>query len=189
MSGLDREKWDDRYRRGDHLGDAPSPFLRSLAARLPRQGRALDLAGGAGRNAIWLAEHGLTVTVVDISAVGLELARTRAAARGLEVATVCRDLERDEPPAGPWDVIVSICYLNRALVPRLDRLLAPGGLLVYLQPTARNLERHARPPAGFLLAEGELGPLLPPSLEVVTLTEGWTEDGYHEARALARKPA
>ena len=65
-------------------------------------------------------------------------------------------------------------------------LLAPRGCLVVEHPTVRNLERHARPPAAFLLDEGEL-PMLVDGLEIVTYEEGWTGTGRHEARLLARR--
>jgi SAM-dependent methyltransferase len=186
VSAEDRSKWDARYREGGRPGE-PSPYLRSLDAALPRTGRALDVAGGDGRNALWLARRGLAVTIADVSAVGLERARARAEADGLTIETVCVDLETEPLPPGPWDLVVCILYLQRSLFPVFASVLAPGGLLAFLQPTARNLERHPKPPRAFLLGDGEIATLLPADLEVVSLTEGWTEDGHHEARLLARR--
>ena len=155
---------------------------------MPVEGRALDLAGGAGRHAVWLAERGLYVTLTDISDVAIAKARQRAERAGVEITAEERDLEAAGPPSGEWDVVVIIHYLDRDLLSRCDELLAPGGLLVFAQPTERNLERFERPGRRFLLEEGELAGLLPPSLEVVRLDEGWLEDGRHEARVVARRP-
>ena len=186
MSAEDRAKWDARYREARPCTAEPSPFLRSLEEVLPRKGRALDVAGGDGRNALWLARRGLAVTVADVSGVGLERARDRASAEGLALDTVCVDLESEPLPAGPWDLVVSILYLQRSLFAAFAEVLAPSGLLVFLQPTVTNLERHPKPPRPFLLENGELARLVQ-GLEVVSLTEGWTEDGHHEARLLARR--
>jgi 2-polyprenyl-3-methyl-5-hydroxy-6-metoxy-1,4-benzoquinol methylase len=81
----DREKWDLRYGSGERPHDGPpSQFLRRWLPYLPR-GRALDVATGLGRNAMLLAEAGHRVDAVDISPVGLQVAKTRAARRRLRV--------------------------------------------------------------------------------------------------------
>jgi hypothetical protein len=184
----DAERWDRRYtERGAGVGE-PGPFLVEVAEQLPTQGVALDLAGGSGRNALWLARRGLRVTLCDVSRVALELAAQEAAATGLELVTAQRDLETEPPPEGPWDLIVVHDYLQRDLFPRFPYLLAPAGVLVYVQPTVRNLERHPHPSARFLLEEGELGRLAE-GLEILRLDEGWTSSGRHEARLLARAGA
>jgi tellurite methyltransferase len=185
MSDADRAKWDERYRSKGPESSEPLSFLTSLV--LPAPGRALDVAGGAGRNALWLARRGWAVTIVDVSAEGLGLAR--AAAGDLPLELVCADLERDPLPPGPFDLIVSSYFLRRELFAAFSAVLAPGGLLVYVQPTRSNLQRHARPPAGFLLEDGEL-PSLVRGLEIVRYEEGWFGEGdeaRHEARLIARK--
>jgi SAM-dependent methyltransferase len=197
MSEADREKWDARYRERGPESRVPSPFLTSLADTLPRRGRALDVAGGAGRHALWLAAHGLDVTLVDISQAGLEIARADAAAAGQTLTLVRADLERDPLPPGPFDVVVSCYFLRRELFPAFPGVLAPGGLLVFVQPTMANLQRHARPPAPFLLEDGEL-PRLLRGLEIIRYDEGWfgeagekpgqdPHEARHEARLLARR--
>lgn len=170
------------------MSEAPSSFLVSLADRLPHAGRALDLASGAGRNGLWLAERGLDVTLVDISALALEEASRRAQARRLSITTLERDLADDGLPEGPWDVIVSVLYLERSLFAQLPDVLAPGGVFVMLQPTVTNLERHPKPPRAFLLEPGELERLVSPHLTITHLEEIWSDDGFHEARLLATKP-
>ena len=183
-----RERWNQRYREGAGAAE-PSSFLTGAAAEfLPSSGKALDLAGGAGRHALWLARRGLAVTLCDVAEEGLKIAEGRAAAQGLELATLARDVEADGAPAGPWDVVLSFHYLWRPLFAELPRLLRPGGVVVYCQPTMRNLEKNPRPSARFLLEDGELAGLVPPELEVLSLEEGWHGD-RHEARLVARRPS
>lgn len=190
MSAADRTKWDEKYRAGGHLFGDPDPFLLAVADALPTRGRALDVAGGSGRHAVWLAQRGLEVTLADVSRVGLSIAQERAAAEGLSVATRCLDLESaalaDELP-GPWDLIVEFYYLQRDLFPVFPQLLSPGGLLVFAQPTRTNLDRNPRPGPDYVLEDGELAGLVE-GLEVLRLEEGWSAAGRHEARLLARKP-
>jgi SAM-dependent methyltransferase len=186
VPAADREKWDARYREEGPEATEPSPFLTSLT-EIPPRGRALDVAGGAGRHAIWLARRGLAVTIVDVSPVGLDLARAAAAAAGVRIETRVLDLEEEGLPPGPWDVIACFYFLSRPLFAELPGALAPGGLLVCALATRSNLERHPRPGPRFLLEDGEL-PGLARGLEIVRYDEGWFE-GRHEARLVARRPA
>ena len=186
MPENDRTKWNARYSE-EEIPRAPSSFLTGLDALLPRRGRALDVAGGAGRNALWLARRGLTVTLADVSDVALEAASRAAADEGLSLATLRVDLEETPLPAGPWDLVVCTYFLHRPLFAAFPAALAPGGWLVFAHATRRNLERHARPGPAFVLEEGELATLVR-GLRVVQLAEGWFEEGRHEARLVARKP-
>jgi 2-polyprenyl-3-methyl-5-hydroxy-6-metoxy-1,4-benzoquinol methylase len=187
MSAEDRERWEVRYRAGDHSPREPSRLLTDLDLLLPRQGRALDVAGGAGRHAVWLAQRGLSVTLCDISPTALALAHSAATAAGVSIDTIELDLEHDPLPRGPWDLILSFHYLDRRLFDEAAERLTAAGVLVFVQPTTRNLERHARPGARFLLDEGELLTLAG-NLNVVRYREGWLDEGRHEALLVARGP-
>lgn len=187
MSAEDLAKWNQRYANGEAPTE-PSLLLLEMADMLPRTGRALDLAGGGGRHALWLARRGLDVTLADISPAALEIANRRAAAAGVAIQTVAIDLETEPFPPGPWDLIVSFHFLLRPLLAKIPSALAPGGLLLMVQPTLTNLQRHAKPPADFLLRDGEL-PSLATSLDVVRYEEGWLSEGRHDALLLARRPA
>ena len=187
MSAEDRQRWDDRYQHTEDAPTEPSLLLTQLDDMLPRQGTALDLAGGAGRHAIWLAQRGLDVTLADISPVGLDLARRRGKEAGVEVKTECIDFEHEPIPRGPWDLIVSFFFLQRSLFTEFSQALRPGGLLVFVQPTRSNLERHSRPPERFLLDDGEL-PRLLDGLEVIHYEEGWLAEERHDAFLVARAP-
>jgi tellurite methyltransferase len=186
MSLDDQIRWDKAYRERGAGSQNPSPFLVVMEAMLPRFGRALDIAGGAGANAVWLARRGLEVTVADISAVGLALAERNAELEGLRVKTLKNDLEQDPFPPGPWDLILCVRFLWRPLFAVIPGDLAPGGVLVVVHPTRSNLLRHERPGLRHLLEDGEL-PGLVPDLEIVSYDEGWTQEGHHEARLVAKR--
>lgn len=128
--------WDVRYAEAElAYGDAPNDFLAAQAGRLPGSGRALALAEGQGRNAVWLATRGLEVTAVDQSAVGLARAEALAATRGVALHTLVADLAHHDLGTGCWDVIVSIWAhmppaVRRPLHRAVVAALRPGGLFV-----------------------------------------------------------
>ena len=167
------ERWNRRYRArsersasdkesplADHsdLRD-PHPFLPAQADLLPATGRALDIACGLGRNSIWLAGRGFDVTAVDGSSVACEHLDAVAAARSLPIELICRDLERDELPAGPYDAIVNTLYLQRSLAPRIEEILAAGGLLLFATYLEAGVAGRAAPSFG--LKPNELATLFP----------------------------
>jgi len=185
MAEADRLKWNDRYRARATQNEQPDGLLIALDDLLPRQGRAIDVAGGAGRNALLLVRRGLDVTLADISDAALKIANEQAVAAGLTLRTVAVDLEAEPFPAGPWDLILCVDYLWRPLFGEFPRVLAPGGLLVVRHPTVSNLQRHDRPGPQYLLEDREL-PDLVPDLEILRYEEGWQE-GRHDARLFARR--
>src|SRR3954462_14506830 len=131
MSQADRDKWNTRYREGtSYARKEPSPYLVSLEDLLPRRGRALDMAGGAGRNALWLARRGLDVSLADISGAAREIARGGADREGLPLRTLAIALEAGRLPPGPWDLILCVDFLWRPLFEALPVELAPCGMLV-----------------------------------------------------------
>jgi tellurite methyltransferase len=192
MSAEDRAKWNTKYADRNFAPRNPSPVLLELADYLPSQGRALDIAGGAGRHSLWLAQRGLDVTLADISPVGLKLANERAATANLKLTTLEVDLAEQGPPPGPWDIIVSICYLWKPMPKLIASLLAPRGVFIMIQPTTVNLTRHEKPPRDFLLMPGELGAAFERedcalgSLELVEYSEGWRADDLHDAVLVVR---
>ena len=144
--------WDERYATDEYLyGTEANAFLTSVIDRIP-PGRVLCLAEGEGRNAVWLAEQGRSVTAVDASPVGLAKARQLAAARGAHIDAVVADLADYPIPADHWDAIVSIfCHIRPDL--RLDlhrrsvRGLRPGGVFVLEAYTPAQLRyRTGGPP-------------------------------------------
>jgi SAM-dependent methyltransferase len=159
VSNPERDKWDERYRAGAYEERPhPTALLADWLPRLPR-GAALDVACGAGRNAVFLAANGYAVTAVDISAVGIERGRRRANEQQLAVDWLCADL--DEPgvpalPAARYDLIVWIRYIQRALMPHLISRLAPGGVLLCEQHLATSAAVAGPSNPSFRLQPGEL---------------------------------
>ena len=97
---------------------------------LPR-GKAIDLATGEGRNAVFLAQHGLQVDAVDISEVGLEKARKLAKETGVRIRTILADLDIYPIPREHYDLIANFYFLDRNLIPKIRRGLKKGGRVIF----------------------------------------------------------
>jgi len=140
------QHWDERY-SGDELvwTSTPNQFLVAEAVGLPA-GRAVDLACGEGRNSIWLAEQGWTVTGVDFSPVGLAKAKRFAELWDVEVTWVESGIEAWDPPPDGFDLVVML-YLQLPQPTRSAALataasaVAPGGTLLVVAHDADNLAR------------------------------------------------
>jgi len=140
MNTRPEDTWNRRYAAaGFYYGTAPNDFLREVEPTLPRQGHVLCLGEGEGRNAVFLAQCGHTVSAMDQSAVGLEKAQRLAAEQGVRIATHVADLENFDlasaAPSGGWDAIVSIwCHMPAGIRPALHQrivaALKPGGVFV-----------------------------------------------------------
>jgi len=115
-------------------------------------GRALDLACGAGRHALYLAGLGWDVEAVDSSPTAMRLLRGRAAAAGLRIDTRIADLETGAfaiEPAG-YDLICDFFYLQRDLFPQIRGGVRPGGIV------AAEIHLRDEQPHRFVLEPGEL---------------------------------
>lgn len=149
--------WDERYRRGEHATEEPHRLLARAVEHL-RPGRALDVASGAGRHALFLAARGWQVVAMDSSAVGVELTRERARRRGVEVEAHVANLERGgfrvEPDA--YDLVCVFYYLQRDLFPHLRAGLRPGGTFVAAIHTDAGSPGAKPTNPAFLLRPGEL---------------------------------
>ncbi len=145
-SNLDREDWDKRYRDSAFVWSVdPNQFVVAETANL-EPGRALDLAAGEGRNAIWLAEQGWKVTAVDFSDVAIAKGRRMAQHRGVRVTWRVADLVAYAPSAGAY-ALVLVCYLQlpvderRAILAQATRAVAPGGTFLWIAHDVSNLEQ------------------------------------------------
>lgn len=188
MAEEDRVKWDKKWSEQRDLPRSAPAWLAELDAEIPRAGRALDLAAGAGRVSLYLARRGLDVTALDISPVGLTLAREAARDEGVKIATVVRDLERQGLPEGIWDAVACFHYRQPDLFPALSRALAPGGVLIAEVATITSLEKNPQKPSVRWLAERNELLRSCEGLDVVYYREGWIGERAL-ARVLARRRA
>lgn len=151
--------WDKRYSKAEYLyGKEPNDFLVQAAPQIP-PGPVLCLAEGEGRNAVYLAEHGYSVTAVDASVVGLEKAQHLARERGVGITTHVLDLADFEIQPDYWSGIVSIfCHLPPLLRETVHRRcvagLMPGGVLVLEAYTPQQLKlKTGGPPTASLMMQ------------------------------------
>ena len=150
-AGLAREDWNARYDSRELLWSPEPNRLFASEVEGLEPGRALDLACGEGRNAVWLAERGWRVTAVDFSDVALEKARRLAGSRGVEVEWVLADVLDFAPERQAFD-LVALLYLQlpheelgRAVGAAVGAV-APGGTMLVLGHDTRNLsEGHGGP--------------------------------------------
>ena len=165
----------------------PASWLLQHADILPREGRALDVACGRGRHALWLAERGLKTMAVDRSPDAVSTVNEEARARHLPLSAEVRDLETGAHPfpSSSYDVIVVVHYLHRRLFPALIAALVPGGLLVYETFTRAQAARGKPTNPDYLLESGELLDLVRP-LEILASREG-DYDGRMVASVIARR--
>jgi len=127
----DRRRWDKRFGKKEFaLGKRPNPFLKKHIHLLPR-GRALDIATGEGRNAVFLAQHGFEVDAVDISEKGLRKAQKLAREKGAMVNTFAVDLARFQIEKERYELIANFYFLKRRLIPRIKKGLKKGGRVIF----------------------------------------------------------
>lgn len=148
---MNREDWNRRYQGPELVWSAePNRFLVEEVTGL-EPGTALDLGAGEGRNAIWLAEHGWTVTAVDFSDVALDKARRIAAERGVGLEIVRADLTEYVPEPAIFDLVL-VLYLHlpwlemTKVVERAARAVTPGGTFLLIGHDRSNLDHgHGGP--------------------------------------------
>lgn len=127
----ERQHWDRRYATGDHpSGEQPVPGLEHVVEH-QGGGRALDVATGAGRNALYLADHGYDVDAVDVSREGLEIASERAEDRDLTVNWIHADVDSYVFPRRTYDLVSIGYYYNMNRFSGIKDAVAEGGYLVY----------------------------------------------------------
>jgi 2-polyprenyl-3-methyl-5-hydroxy-6-metoxy-1,4-benzoquinol methylase len=186
-----RARWEARYAARPELrAGAPSRLLSGHRHLLPA-GRAVDIACGDGRQALWLARRGFAVDAIDFAFTALSRLAAAARHEGVAVHPVQADLEQLSLPEGRYAVVVNVRYLQRSLFGVLRRAVAPGGVIVFetfLRAHARL--GHPRNPA-FLLEPGEL------RAQFAGFTPLVDEEGCFDteagpaflARLIARRPA
>jgi SAM-dependent methyltransferase len=141
---VDRTAWDERYRQSEWVwSTTPNQFVAQVLADTP-PGRALDLACGEGRNALWLAEKGWRATAVDFSSAAVDKGRAVAESRGLDVTWAAADLLDYKPERGAYDAVL-IAYLHlppdelRRVLGKARDAVAEGGTLLVVGHDVTNL--------------------------------------------------
>ena len=162
----ERERWNQKYREAPGAWLIPDPFLprafsEYILPLFPHGGNALDLAGGAGRHAIWLVQQDWKVTLIDISETGVEQARQNAGPLASHIHFVVDDLTRFKASQtefeARFEVVMAFFYLERKIFSEMVKAVRPGGLLVYKTLTLAQAKLADGPknPA-HLLQPGEL---------------------------------
>jgi SAM-dependent methyltransferase len=190
------DRWDNRYDREMYIyGKEPIQFLRDRVAGLGG-GKALCLAAGEGRNAVYLAQQGFDVTAVDISGVGLRKAAQLAAEQGVTLTTLVADLTTFDLGESRWDLITAIYYYQPDLFPKIQKALRPGGRFLLETFSIDNPEIAPFGPKNpdYLARPNELPSLLP-NLRLRFYEDAVIDlhDGMHEGkgaiiRLIAQKP-
>lgn len=188
----ERAAWNQRYRDGSHGGSGPDRFLVASHAEFiqplfPVGGAALDVAGGAGRHALYLAERGWRVTLADISDVGLERARAAAEQRAARLDFIAGDTRDIDFGAERFDLVLVFFYLERDIFLKLSAALRPSGLLIYKTYTHEHekFAAHRLSHPMYFLRDNELLRAFP-GLRVLHYYESVRERGI--AELVARKP-
>jgi tellurite methyltransferase len=183
--------WERRYRSKERANKdfeaGPAPLVVETVESL-RPGRALDLACGTGRNALWLAEHSWRVTAVDGAPSAIRALRDRALGRCLNLETCIADLEKHqfEIAPGAWDLIAICYYLQRDLFAPAKKGVVPGGVLLAVVHIAQPDEG----PTPHRLRPGGLKNYFR-GWQILHYHEGASRDAAHQrpvAEIAARKP-
>ncbi|MFN8571481.1 MAG: class I SAM-dependent methyltransferase [Gemmatimonadaceae bacterium] len=190
-TGAGRDKWSERYREASSQVRAPSDWVLQAARQIPAGATIVDLAGGLGRHACPLATSGRSVVLIDFIPEALLLARRTTPS----LNTVAADLWALPLANETVDALIVVNFLERELFPMLQRVLRPGGFMVYETFTLDHPvlfgggdTRGPRSP-DHLLAPGELRTLVRP-MEILQYREGIVDDAAGKracASVLARK--
>ena len=133
MSGDDQVRWDKQH-ADSAKAEQPASFLREVIEsdswEIPR-GRALDIACGKGRNALFLAERGFEVVAIDVSPVALREGQQHASGKPLTITWQQADLESIALPEESFDVVINFKYLQRSLIPQLKAAVKRGGFFIF----------------------------------------------------------
>ncbi len=187
----DRRHWDKLYNIKAYVyGKEPARFLKenSLFLQSLRNGRALDIAMGEGRNSVFLALKGFTVDGVDISEVALRKAKRLAREHRVAVTTIIADLANYKIKPESYQLILNFDYLQRSLIPQIKRGLKHGGVVVFENDTIGQLSNPggANMRRDFLLNRGELKEMFK-DFEILVYSES-NNGAIAKASIIARKP-
>ena len=201
MSQADQEKWNERYREGAYATRThPSALLAEWLPKLERREthpRAIDVACGTGRNAIYLAQRGWQVDAVDVSEVALDVLAETATTDNLPITCIQVDLEvvsgraANLFTADRYDLAVMVRYTNLPLIDTLKSALKAGGFLIVEEHLATQADVVGPRNPQFRVAPGALRDAAT-GLDIIAYLEGTLNDPDGRPAALAqlvaRKP-
>jgi tellurite methyltransferase len=188
----ERQSWNQRYSRGSHGPSQPDGFFLQAYSQFveplfPAAGDAMDIAGGTGRHAIWLAQQGWRVSLVDISDIAIQQARQNAERAGVRLNCVVEDMNAAPLAPARYDLLVVFFYLERGIFRPLIETLRPGGLLIFKTYTSQAAERGVGPSHPMhLLQKDELLRAFSDRLHILHHSE---PPGSVTAELVARKPS
>ena len=189
MSSEDRAKWNQRYAENSYRKSNPVTLLTDWLPQLP-VGKALDVACGAGRNAICLAEAGFRVDAIDISVEGLKLTAEKANEAQLDIHCIEHDLDDAFEFDRDYDLILVLWYVNLPLIEQLCGCLRAGGYLLCEEHLRTDSDVIGPGNPNFRVAPGALRAAVS-SLELLSYEESeqTTDEGNRiaSARVVARK--
>ena len=133
INNADAHHWNTRYQAEGKqwLRHKPKQLLVDYAGLLPTDAKVLDSAAGVGVNALFLAQRGMQVYALDVSWVGLNLAKMRFREQGLVLDSAVVDLSNPWLPSQYFDAVLNISFLERATFPVYQQTLKPGGILIF----------------------------------------------------------
>jgi SAM-dependent methyltransferase len=161
-NGDPKIQWDQKYAKEEYVfGKTPVKFLAENIDYLPNGGLVLDMGMGEGRNAVFLARHGLNVIGVDISSVAIRKAKALADEFGVKIEGVVASMTQYPIKPESYDAILCIYYLDRTLIKKMVQWLKPGGILIFESHTSNQLKYEPHYNVNFLIKPGELLNLFP----------------------------
>ena len=139
----DKERWNRKYEGTMYVyGKEPTAFLKEKLPLL-KKGKALVLAMGEGRNAVYLAENGFDVTGVDISEVGIRKCERLAKERGVAVNSIVADLTDYDMGREQYDLVTNFYFYDKSILPRVIESLKPGGIFIF-ETYSRDHPKHSK---------------------------------------------
>ncbi len=161
-----RTHWDIKYEHGLPSLEKPDPFFLStfdqfVSDSFPNGGTALDLAGGIGRHALWLARRNWQVTVVDISEVAIRKLGQNAQQLDLTLNLLALDAKEYAFEPASFDLVVMFYHLDRDICPQVVSTLKPGGFLICKSSVCWDSYEGTAPANIRPLTKGEILSLFP----------------------------
>ena len=182
----DKERWNLKYEGTTYIyGKEPTAYLKDKLSLL-KKGKALVLAMGEGRNAVYLAENGFDVTGVDLSEVGIEKCARLAEERGVEVNSIVADLTDYDMGTEQYDLITNFYFYDKSILPRVIDSLKPGGMFIF-ETYSRDHPKHSKfgpKNPNYLVKPNELLEIFQ-SLRILYYEDSVTEldEGMHKGKA------